>query len=341
MVHIAAFGDVMMHLPQMAAGKTAEGGYDFRPFFKEVKPYLSSADLAIGNLELTLAGKSLPYSGFPRFNAPDEIVPALADAGVDLVSTANNHSLDTGEHGVIRTYQVTQKTGIHPVGTAPTAADRKPIWVQKNGITLAFLAYTESTNGLPVPKQKPYLVNQLDVPQAAKDIDAARKRGADAVIVSLHFGVEYQQQPNETQIRIARQLLQSGADVILGSHPHVVQHAEKLTINGKDKLIIYSMGNFISNQQSPHTDEGIIWFFEIEKHPTEKSISLKNVAYLPTLTHRFTGKQRRNYVVLPLTSHSPAQLPAYPGITQTKWQSAWQHTTQLIDKHGDFPVYRK
>ncbi|MFC7441730.1 CapA family protein [Laceyella putida] len=340
-VKIAAFGDVMMHLPQVKAGQTAAGGYDFRPFFKEVKPYLSTVDLAIGNLETTLAGKSLPYSGFPRFNAPDEILSALSYAGVDLMSTANNHAIDTGERGVIRTYQQMRKAGIQPVGTAPTAADRKPAWMRKNGVTLAFLAYTESTNGLPVPKEKPYLVNRLNIPQVAKDIAEAKKQGADAVIVSLHFGVEYLRKPNERQTNVAHQILKSGADVILGSHPHVLQHAEKMTVDGKDKLIIYSMGNFISNQQAPYTDEGIIWFFDVEKNPASHFVTLKNIAYLPTFTHSYYGKQSRQYVVLPVTGQTPDPLFPYPGLTKTKWQATWQHTTTLIKGKGDFPVYTK
>ncbi|WP_348651541.1 CapA family protein [Laceyella tengchongensis] len=337
-VKIAAFGDVMMHIPQMKAGKTAAGGYHFRPFFKEIKPYLSAADLTIGNLEMTLAGKRLPYSGFPRFNAPDEILTALTDTGVDLMSTTNNHAMDTGEKGVVRTYQQVWKAGMQPIGTAPSAKDRKPVLVRKNGLTLAFLAYTESTNGLPVPKEKPYLVNRLNLTQVAKDIADAKKQGAHAVIVSLHFGVEYQRQPTPKQISIARQILNSGADVILGSHPHVVQHAEKVSINGQDKLIIYSMGNFISNQQKRYTDEGIIWYFDVVQHPDTKQVTFDNIAYLPTLTHRYIGQKGKQYTVLPITEQLPERLPPYPGITKAKWQSAWQHTTSLINAKG-FPVY--
>ncbi|MBA4494450.1 CapA family protein [Paenactinomyces guangxiensis] len=338
-VRVAAFGDIMLHSPQIRAGIQADGSYDFRSFFKEVKPYIQSADIAIGNLETTLAGRSKPFSGYPQFNSPDELVHALKDAGVDVVSTANNHAMDTGEKGVIRTYRTVNKSGIQTTGTAPTHEEKKAAILKKNGITIAFLAYTQSTNGLPVPKDKPYLINRINTTQIAQDVKETKKQGTDFVCVSLHFGNEYQRHPNDYQLKIARQVLEDGADVILGSHPHVLQPMEKVTINGKEKFIIYSMGNFISNQQDPYTDEGVILYFDLEKDPAKKQTSLKNVSFLPTYVHKYYQNGKRQYVVIPTETKQPGTLPDYPGLTPAKWRMTWNHTQQLMKEKGTFPTF--
>lgn len=338
-VKIAAFGDTMLHGPQIKGGMTPDGEYNFDHFFREVKPYLESADLAIGNLETTLAGKEKGYKGYPRFNAPDQIVDALLNSGVDLMSTANNHSMDTGEEGVKRTYEVLTQKGLLPVGTAPSAEKRKPTIVKKNGLTIAFLAYTEHTNGLPIPQGKEYLVNTIDSQQIAEDIKESKALGAEFVVVSLHFGMEYQRTPNEQQKKVAHQALQDGADVILGSHPHVIQPIEKLNVQGKEKLIIYSMGNFISNQFFPYTDEGLILFFEIEKNPETKQVKLKNSSFLPTFVHKYNKGAKPKYVVIPVTESEPNNLPAYPNISPNKWRKAWTNTVTLIKEKEAIPTF--
>ncbi|WP_170839920.1 CapA family protein [Lihuaxuella thermophila] len=337
-MRIAAFGDIMMHMPQIRAGMQPDGSYDFRPFFKEIKPYLRTADLAIGNLETTLAGKSKPYSGYPRFNSPDELLDALSDAGVDIVSTANNHALDTGEKGVIRTYQRIKQKGIQATGTSPSPKIRQAAYLKKNGIILAFLAYTQSTNGLPVPKDKPYLINLIDREQIAKDIKRARQQGADFVCVSLHFGIEYQRRPDAFQIQTARQVLANGADIVLGSHPHVLQPIEKIRMNGKEKWIVYSLGNFISNQAGPFTDEGVILYFDVAKDPVRQQTVLKNVSFLPTYVHKYRQNGKRQYVILPVENRQPKQLPSYPGISMVKWRTVWDHVQKQMKRNGSLPA---
>jgi poly-gamma-glutamate capsule biosynthesis protein CapA/YwtB (metallophosphatase superfamily) len=338
-VHLAAVGDIMMHSPQIRAGQLTKGGYDFRPFFKEIKPYIDSTDLAIGNLETTLAGKSHPYSGYPRFNAPDEIVDALTYAGIDLVSTSNNHSLDTGEKGVIRTYQTVQAKGVQPVGTAPSSTQRHATLVEKNGIQFAFLAYTQHTNGLPVPTNKPYLVNVIHPQQIAQDLQTVRQQGVDFICVSLHFGEEYQQEPNEFQRKIVRQVLEDGADVILGSHPHVLQPIEKVLVAGKEKWILYSLGNFISNQHDPYTDEGAIVYFDVVKDPEKKQTYLKEVTFLPTYVHKYHANGKSQYVVIPMEKKSPVRLERYPGMSAVKWEAAWSHIYTTLTKNGEVATF--
>jgi poly-gamma-glutamate capsule biosynthesis protein CapA/YwtB (metallophosphatase superfamily) len=338
-VHLAAVGDIMMHAPQIRAGQLTKGGYDFRPFFEEVKPYIDFADLVIGNLETTLAGKSYPYSGYPRFNAPDETIDALAYAGIDLVSTSNNHALDTGEKGVIRTYQTLQAKGLQPIGTAPSTAQRHATLVEKNGIRLAFLAYTQHTNGLPVPKNKSYLVNLIDTQQIAQDIQTVRQQGVDFICVSLHFGEEYQQEPNEFQRKIARQVLEDGADVILGSHPHVLQPIEKVMVAGKEKWIIYSLGNFISNQRDPYTDEGAIVYFDVVKDLEKGQTHLKEVSFLPTYVHKYRRHGKSQYVVIPMEKKSSVSLDRYPGMGAVKWEAAWSHIYTTLTKQGEVATF--
>lgn len=339
MVKIAAFGDTMLHSPQIKGGTTPNGGYNFDHFFTEVKPYLQSADIAIGNLETTLAGKEKGYKGYPQFNAPDQIVDALLKSGVDLMSTANNHSMDTGEQGVKRTHEVLTKKGLLPVGTAPAPEQRKPTIVKKNGITFAFLAYTEHTNGLPVPQGKEYLVNIIDSKKIAEDIKESKALGAEFVIVSLHFGMEYQRKPSEEQIKIANQALQDGADVILGSHPHVIQPMEKVNMQGKEKLIIYSMGNFVSNQFFPYTDEGMILFFDVEKNSETNQVKLKNIAYLPTFVHKYNKAGKNKYVVIPMEADQPTKQLPYPNISLNKWKQAWTNTVTLMKEKETFPTF--
>lgn len=336
---IAAIGDVMMHTPQIKSGYHGNGRYDFRPFFKEIKPYLSASDICIANLELTLAGRKYPYSGYPRFNAPDQTVKALKYAGVDVVSTANNHAMDTGIVGLRRTYEIVNLGGIKTTGTAPSADKRKAVIMKAKGITFAFLAYTESSNGIPIPQTKPYLLNYMDPQQMNQDIKEVRRRGVDIVFVSLHFGSEYQRKPNSFQIRAARNVLKNGADVVLGSHPHVLQPVEKLHMNGKDKYIIYSLGNFISNQRGPHTDEGVILYFDIMKDVKKNVTKIQKVSFLPTFVHRYKKRNNNQYVIIPTESKNPDILPKYPGISLLKWNRTFDSTLKQIKTNNSFPVF--
>lgn len=325
----------MLHSPQITSGRQRDGSYDFSPFFKEIKPYLSSADISIANFEVSLGGTP-PYSGYPRFNSPDQLVDAVRDAGINVVSTANNHAMDMGVPGVKRTYQVVNEKGIKTVGTASTPEEKKATLVTKKGIKLAFLAYTESTNGLPVPE--PYLLNTINPLQIDKDIKEAKNQGADFVIVSLHFGTEYQRIPNDYQRKTAQHVFESGADVILGSHPHVIQPMKRLKINGKEKFIIYSMGNFVSNQTDPYTDEGVIVYLDIEKQ--DGKTTLKNVSYLPTFCHRYRKNGKSQYVVIPAEKQLPTTIPRYPGINRKKWKQVYDHTHQQLAANEAFPVFQ-
>jgi poly-gamma-glutamate capsule biosynthesis protein CapA/YwtB (metallophosphatase superfamily) len=300
---VAAVGDIMIHKTQYVRAYNPEAGsFDFRPSFEVIAPYLQEADLIVGNLETTLGGEKRGFSAYPRFNSPDEVVQALRGAGFDLLCTANNHCLDMGEQGLYRTIEIIEGAGMKHFGTSKSLQERdSPLIVEVNGIRLAFLAYTYGTNGLPIPEGKEYIVNLLVEEQMEADIAAARQEGADLVILYLHWGEEYSLEPSEEQKRLARVAAEAGADIILGSHPHVVQPMEYIDVpgrggdGGKDKrvFVAYSMGNFLSNQHrvagSISTDDvefGQILYLHLEKEANTGESSLRDVNYALTWVNR-------------------------------------------------------
>jgi poly-gamma-glutamate synthesis protein (capsule biosynthesis protein) len=302
-VTIAAVGDVMMHDGQIWSGYDSETGlYNYSMFFQDVKDEISSADIAMANLETTLGGKELKFTGYPKFNSPDELADALKDAGFDIIMTSNNHCLDRGEKGVVRTIDVLEQRRLMAVGTSRTAGERDRIVIKEiNGVKIAFLAYTYGTNGNPVPKDKPYLVNLIEEDTILKDLTKARQ-SADAVVVYLHFGQEYQRVASEQQKKLAKMLLEKGADVVIGSHPHVTQPGEWVRVIGPggemvERYAAYSLGNFISAQRFPYTDEGVILKITIEKDLQQNRINVKDVDQIPTWVDKFKEDGKMRYVI--------------------------------------------
>jgi len=311
-VTLAAVGDIMMHIQQIDSGfLPEENRYDFNYFFDVLRPDLTKPDLLVGNLETTLSGKAAGYTGYPEFNAPDELAAALAAAGFDVLTTANNHALDRRERGVLHTLEVLDRHQILHTGTfnSPEARDQI-LLVEKNQISLAFLAYTYGTNGIPIPKGKEYLVNLIDPQVIEEDISRAKERGADVVVVALHFGDEYRRVPNNYQQQLADQVLRMGADIILGSHPHVVQPYELkkvITTDGTEKegLVVYSLGNFISAQRGDYKDLGVIFQVELMKSFPEEKVTIKAVDYRPTYVDRYLENGKPHYQVTLLNQAKP------------------------------------
>lgn len=310
---LIAVGDIMMHLPQTRSGYDPETGtYSFHHFFAEVKPLLSSGDWVIGNLETPLVDNDRRgYTGYPEFNAPPELADALKEAGFGLLTTANNHSLDRREAGLVRTLENLRERGLVPVGTHASPEEAEIITtVAKNGIEMAFLAYTYGTNGIPVPEGKDYLVNLIDADKIMADMDKARRAGADVITVSLHFGQEYQTMPNEEQKTLAHALLKAGADIILGSHPHVLQPYEIVSVEREDGstgqgVILYSMGNFISNQdrtlnRNKPTEIGAIFEIGLQKQMPGGPVTITGVRAMPTYVHKLSVDGQIKHRVLPL-----------------------------------------
>lgn len=264
----------MCHSPQFESARVSADSFDFRPTFKEVKELLSKADFTIGNLETVILGKKSRYSGYPMFNSPEEYLAALKDAGFDILVTSNNHSMDRGITVINRTIENVRKYGMMNYGTYNSAESREKILVaEKNGIRVALLAYTYGLNGNNLPKQKSYAVNLIDTMLIKNDIANARQQNTDAVIVYFHFGEEYERKANSYQKGIVQRTISYGADLIIASHPHVIQPIEFFE-SPKSKLdqgfVAYSLGNFVSNQRWRYSDCGVILNFTIEKNDTNK-----------------------------------------------------------------------
>ncbi len=287
-LNLISVGDIMMHEEQIVSGyQTKTKKYDFHYMFEPVKSYIQKGDLAIGNLELTLSGADKKYTGYPCFNAPDELAHALKSTGFDIMTTANNHSLDRRFYGVKRTLDILDQTGIEHTGTFRTKEESEKILIKEiKGIKIAFLAYTYGTNGIGFDKGKEFSVSLISKYKITQDIAKAKKLNVDLICVSMHFGEEYQRKPNARQNELTDYLIKEGADIILGSHPHVLQPIEikKIVQNGKEKqaLILYSQGNFISTQRERYTDCGAIFDIEIVKSNDTGHIDIREVTYIPT-----------------------------------------------------------
>lgn len=242
-------GDAMQHGPQIKAAYRADGTYDYSQCFKYVESDIRDADYAVVNLECPLGGK--PYTGYPAFSAPDEYAAELKRVGFDLFTTANNHCLDRHDRGLMRTLNVLDSLGVAHVGTYRDMADRGralPKVVDVKGVKIGFLSYTYGTNGIPV--QRDAVVDLIDRKQIARDIKAARRAGAQLMCVCMHWGIEYVLKPVAEQRVLADFLVSQGVDLIIGNHPHVVEPWEirYSPEHGKKVLVVYSLGNFISNQ---------------------------------------------------------------------------------------------
>ncbi len=339
-VSLALVGDIMVHTDLLASAYNRQSGdYSFRESFAEVKPYLSSADLTIGNLETTLGGRELGFTGYPKFNSPPEILAALREAGFDILTTANNHAMDTGWDGVLNTLKCLDAEGIKHTGTFSSAAERAKILLEDiNGIKTAVLAYTYGTNGLPVPKGKEDLVNLFDREQVREDIARAKEEEADIVLVSLHFGVEYRRIPGEEEIKLADELFRFGADIVIGSHPHVLQPmVRKDRLEGSEGLFTaYSMGNFISGQKGQYRDSGVILNLKLEKDLALGKIRLAEAGYIPVWVHHYREKGR---IKVRVVAVEKAIRDYQQGLDQTltaqdyaRLQQVWQEITGLLSE---------
>lgn len=310
-VTISAVGDIMAHQGNLNnAYSPKTGTYDFTGFLEYVKPYLAKADLTIGNFETVTAGPKTGYTSYPSFNTPDALLKALSGAGFDILSTANNHCLDRGITGLSRTIEMINKNNIINVGSS-TNGSNKYVIKEVNGIKLGILAYSGMFNGLDrklSAEQKNTYISPINEQQMQKDIKAAKEAETDAVIVIVHWGTEYQREPNSTQKALAKKLISWGADIILGSHPHVIQKSEIIKVNGRNKYIIYSMGNFISGYRrvdtanrpnKVYTEDGVIVNLQLEKDP-EKGMIIKDVDYVPTWVDKYYVNNRPVFKIIPI-----------------------------------------
>lgn len=298
-ITLGAIGDILIHDWVYQDAKT-QSGYDFTPMFQHISSILQKPDILLANQETILGGEEIGISSYPLFNSPQEVGDALVQAGVDIVSTANNHSLDKGEKGLIASINYMDKIVLPHVGTYRSREEQqKLVILNKNGVKVAYLSYTYGTNGIPVPRGKDYLVNLIDKEKMKEEIHRAKKE-ADVVVMSLHWGNEYQRFPTAEQKELGHYLINEGIDILFGHHPHVLQPMEQLkAADGRDCLIVYSLGNFLSGQNWDYKDIGGIATIKITKSINEKGVSIKldRPDFFPT----YVSKQKlRNYRIVPL-----------------------------------------
>ena len=285
-VSLTAIGDIMCHNTQYMDAYS-NGKYDFSYVFKDIKKYIEKADIAIGNLETTFAGSERGYSSYPTFNTPEALALDLKELGIDVLSTANNHSLDKGYNGLVKTIEQLDKEGIKHTGTYNSKESSEEIlYFEKNEIKFAFLSYTYGTNGIPVPKGKEYCINLISDEKIVDDLEKAKEQNPDVIVVNMHWGIEYQTSPNKEQERLANILFVNGVDIILGSHPHVLQQMEKREIQledgtTKEGFIIYSLGNFISGQVKENTKESVILNMDVVRNGKTGKILIEDINYVP------------------------------------------------------------
>ena len=235
-INMSIIGDIMCHDSQYKdAYVSSTKSYDFSYVFTDIKKYVQTADIAVGNLETTFAGKERGYSSYPMFNTPEQLAYNLKDLGLDVISTANNHSLDKGYKGLVSTLDFLDDAGISHTGTYRTEEEQNQIVIKNvKGITMAFLSFTYGTNGIPVPSGKDYCVNLIDEDLILDQIKLAKEHNPDMICVFMHWGVEYETKQRSTQEKLANLLFENGVDVIFGGHPHVLQPYEKREIKLED-----------------------------------------------------------------------------------------------------------
>lgn len=328
-VTIASVGDIFIHQSVLNAF-SAQKAYNFSPAFSEVSPYLKEADLAtawFGGALDTIG----PYTGYPLFKTPENLALAMKEAGFSLLFRTN-HALDYGEKGLRTTTEILKKYEIAQVGAYLSEEESKEIFIfAKDSLKVAFLSYTYGTNGIPILKT--WMVNLIDTIKIRADIKRAKEK-SDFVIVALHFGIEYQRKPNQEQRRIVQSAAESGADLIIGSHPHVVQPVEVLNLtDGKKVYCAYSLGNFFCGQRMRFTDTGIILKYKIVKE--KDKTTLKTINYLPVWIAKYEKEGKYQFKVLPikksLESYEAGKLAYLKSKEYKRMKEAYEETIKHIN----------
>lgn len=329
---IRVLGDVMMHQQQISTAATDKDGYDFSSYFTHIQKYLDSSDLNIANMEFTLAGK--PYTGYPAFSVPDEYARHIAECGIDIFLTANNHIYDKAGKGLSRTLDIYRELhkslGIRFTGSASDQAEFEhttPLIIELRGVKIAIINATYGTNlgnDCHWPKTN-YLNNRTMMEKALK----VAEEQADMTIVLPHWGEEYQLVHNQDQAEKAKWLAQNGADIIIGSHPHVAQDAETIIIDDRKVHVAYSLGNAISNMSAVNTQIGLMATIKII-HKINGSIETLPLEFTYLWSSR-PGGYCNSYTILPVGEFLDSR---------ESWYGKWEYDkmaatyTRVAEKTG-------
>ena len=346
---IRMVGDIMCTQQQLDdALDRASGIYDFSGAFAQIAPYLHGADLAIGNLDTTVSGKDLGYSGYPLFNSPDALLSALRASGMDVLTTANHQAFDKGWTGVVKTVENIQAAGMQATGTYLSSDEYyKPLIVEKKGAKIAILAYTQGTNReSDISSDKlAFCIKYYKLDTLKRDVEAAREAGADIIIAYMHWGSENTRSPSSTMRSSAQDMLDNGVDVIFGSNSRMVQSITRKTMTragkSQDVIVAYSLGNFISSMRDQYNDTGIVLSLTYKKD-AEGSFRLDTSEYLPIWV--YVGDtdiaQDRDFTVMPLNRYIENETlknELYPRAA-TRVQQAWDETLATIGTETVTPV---
>ena len=352
-VTLGCTGDILIHTPILEAYEAS--GYDFNDMFRYVNPYFSKYDYMVANLEVTLAGETRKYNGFPTFNTPDTIVDAAQQNGIDMLLTANNHCYDTGKAGFDRTVQVLAQKQMDHIGTR-TAADKPYLVKDIGGIQFGLINYTYETarsksgrktlNGIALQEESEALVNSFNYDnleafynELAAHMESMKADGAEVVILYIHWGNEYKLEPNSYQKSIAKRLADLGVDVIIGGHPHVVEPIEIIEseVTGKQTVCLYSLGNAVSNQRiqfmdmkTGHTEDGMIFETTFTKNPDD-TIVLERINVVPIWVYMHTDTSK-HYHMLPLDKAIDWQSTfGIDAQTAATAQKSYERTMELVN----------
>jgi poly-gamma-glutamate capsule biosynthesis protein CapA/YwtB (metallophosphatase superfamily) len=359
LIDISAVGDIMVHNSQLNAQYDINSNkYNFYNNFKYINDDIKKSDLSIANLETTLSGEENGYSGYPRFNSPDSLAHALKKSGFDLISIVNNHTLDYGVQGFKRTIEVLEKNKLNPLGVKNHLDDKRYEIKDIKGVKVGIIAYTYETppingsktiNNIKIPDEIKDTINTFnpnnltyEVPKIQREIQNMKNDGAELIVFVIHWGNEYNLKPNYSQKVLAKFLANSGVDIILGSHPHVIQPIDIIKSNNSSHktLVVYSMGNFLSNQRfemtgSTYTENGVILNIEVKKDLTTKKVSINKVSYKPTWVHKYYNKDEDKivYEIIPVLEclKNYGKYKIYDPEIQTRIQKSFKNTNRVIN----------
>ena len=356
-IEIAATGDILIHKEILETQyDVVNDSYDFKNTLQYVKEYLSQADLTISNLEGTLSGvENYGFSGYPSFNAPDELAVAMKWAGIDVVNNMNNHSLDRDVRGFYRTREILNNSGFDIIGTRETVDEDRYIIKEIKGIRVGIISYSytmtaeggvRGLNGTPISSEVYPLMNTFredsleeDFQNMKEEIGKMKSDGAEVIIFYMHWGDEYELEPNETQLKIAKFLANNGVDIVFATHPHSLQPID--VIKSEDGLhetpVIYSMGNFLSSQrteriQNPYTEDGVIVFVKINKNEDTGEIEVEYPTYLPTWVNWYGKDGKLFYEVVPATIDDAHYLTEEGKIRVTE---SLNRSKEIIESYSD------
>lgn len=342
---ILSAGDVIMHDNVIKSGKKGENEYDYNSIFDKIKPFVQEADFSIISFEGAALDSDKNYSGYPIFNAPPAIISAISNSGFDMVNTGNNHCLDKGLKGLLETRSIIKEQNMQVIGTFGDAAESRYKIRDLNGIKVGFLSYTYGCNmneNRLSKEERDIHLSLMDNEIIKTEIQTLSPK-VDLVVVLMHWGVEYRKEPTNEQKKLADNLFSWGADIVLGSHPHVIEPSEIREIDGEIKYIVYGMGNFLSNQiggnnpnerNNDYTEDGMMIHIEIEKDIRTEKTSIVSVKHIPTWVYRYTENNIFQYIIYPVPSIEQIESEEIEPELAQKLKNSYNRTIKMVQ---DYP----